>query len=417
MNFLKLLVIVMVVFSSSVCFAKTTEDEDFATIQSLYASKRYKERTDAAQLFWTDYPNATLPHKQAIALILCHVLTEKQPDKSIEFGQFLINSGFRSGGVYAIMANSYSRMNNYKDALTKINTAISDFNVGHTHKADILYKSGDKASAIALMKERKEFDKEAAYTRLLQWTTDATEKETLLDESIAACPSAEGDKFRVMKIKSLIAKKQTAAAISFIEGMTVVRADVVSLYADIKGDAAATAALVVKMLKTREPSSLTASESTLLRKLVPGNDAINCMLTNAQGVADGYKQYLRRQTIQINNTAIAAFVKQLNTGDGTKALVVSDEAKALATAIAAAGNDVKMGPFLVPMLKGEYNTAAKLAFAQAKAAKTDDEYKFWISALSAAVRCNDQCYNKKAVDVIKWVNGELQQNPIEDLLK
>jgi hypothetical protein len=36
--------------------------------------------------------------------------------------------------------------------------------------------------------------------------------------------------------------------------------------------------------------------------------------------------------------------------------------------------------------------------------------------LSRVVRVADQCYNKRSIDLIKWVNGETDQNPIADML-
>lgn len=427
MKFTKWFAIIVLVCSSMV-FAQTTkptEDEAFTALKGL----RTGPAIIAYKQFWTDYPTASLEHKTAVAAFLGESLLSKEPAESLKFNQWLVNNG--SPQYRGNLARSYTHLKNYPAALSEVDKWIAELPVksadleseskadnAYYVKADILYASGDQVAAKALLQQRKTKGvvehQVLAYNRLIRWAT-TNEQATLIDEAFAAHPAY----FALAKVNLLVSQKKPADAIAVIEGLSVVSAPIASIYADLQTGkpegAALVNAAVVKMLKTRSPGSLSTAESALLRKIVPGNDAINCMLTDAQGVADGYKNYLRKQSGRIDNTPVATFVKQLNTGDGTKALVITNEAKALAAAISA--GDVQMAPFLVPMLNGDYKTAAKLAFAQAKASENDATYSFWISALSSAVRCQDQCYNKRAIDVIKWVNGEVAQNPVEDLLK
>jgi len=88
----------------------------------------------------------------------------------------------------------------------------------------------------------------------------------------------------------------------------------------------------------------------------------------------------------------------------------------LSNALAATPNPNDSRAYLINLLKGDYPAAALIAFNQAKAAPNDVVYKQWIMYLSGVVRASDQCYNGRAVDVIKWANGDAVTNPIPDLL-
>jgi hypothetical protein len=147
------------------------------------------------------------------------------------------------------------------------------------------------------------------------------------------------------------------------------------------------------------------------------SDSINLYFEAAQNASDGYKAYLRRNTGQLNTDAASAVINQLTSGNGTKVFAVSDQSKQIASAITVANTDHLPIPiFFAQMFNGDYSAACQTAFDNAKLAPSDASYADWIKALSGAVRVNDQCYNGRALDVIKFANGAINANPVSDLL-
>lgn len=359
-------------------------------------------------------------------------------ERKLELGELAITALTRAstsdygkwqGAVYAVVsplypvsptaveftANTLAARKDYAGAIAALNKLpVSPRRTlliaGITAKTDI-------PAAVALLRPLVEVNDLPAMDAV--YAIAPGEREALITRGLALPPDPSSPglaaHWQARKVDLLLSQNKKADAIAYIESLTPVPVTLAVRYVDwLQGDSAKQIAMAVKAFKSRAPGPMSVSEARMLDAIMPANDAVRCMLLSAQSVADAYKLHLRAQTGKTNNAEVAEFVKQLNTGDGKKVLVVTDTAKALAAAFEA-DPTILMGAYLSPLLRGNYVVAAKLSWAQAKAAKTDDEYKTWVAALSAVVRCNDQCYNKRALDVIKWVNGDLATNPISDL--
>jgi len=152
-----------------------------------------------------------------------------------------------------------------------------------------------------------------------------------------------------------------------------------------------------------------------LQYLLPGGDVSLCVGLTAQQVLDGYKVSLRRDTGRLNAESLVALANQLTKGGTARPLVVTDAAKALAAQLGDA--DAPLAEFLQPLLHGDHAGAFRVAYARAKAAENDADYIVWINAAAGTIRCVDQHYNGRALDFVRFINGELNTNPAADLEK
>lgn len=237
------------------------------------------------------------------------------------------------------------------------------------------------------------------------------------DEAISKIPFPGSLSYVELKFDLLTGAGQKDAALALLKKFPDTASLLVRQFA-LETTPEAKKAVVVRFFGCRAPALITASgftldEAAMVTNVIPANDACLLMFGDAQAVADNYKRFLRKETGRLNNEAVSAFAKQLSTGDGQKVLVVTQASKDLATAIGAGNSAHK--DFWVPFFNGDFKTAAAVALGKAKDGG-DDDYRFWIQMLSGAVRANDQCYNKRAIDVIRWVNGDLAENPVADLL-
>ena len=173
-------------------------------------------------------------------------------------------------------------------------------------------------------------------------------------------------------------------------------------------DAAATEALEYVKIATHPMQAATA-----LQYLLPGNDASLCAGLTAQQVLDGYKLAMRRDTGKLNSGALVALANQLTKGGDARPLVVTDAAKALADKL----DGVPLADYLQPLLRGDHAGAFRAAYERAKAADSDADHILWINTAAGAIRANDQHYNGRALDFVKYINGELNENPVVDLEK
>jgi len=92
-------------------------------------------------------------------------------------------------------------------------------------------------------------------------------------------------------------------------------------------------------------------------------------------------------------------------------LKVTDKAKALATQIG-----VDKNPYLANLLNGNHSAAFRIAWANAQSSEDEKQYIRWIEAAAGAIRCHDQHYNGRAIEFVKFVNGEIEENPVTDLM-
>jgi len=161
-----------------------------------------------------------------------------------------------------------------------------------------------------------------------------------------------------------------------------------------------------------------------LQFLLPGDDVALCVGLTAQQVLDVRKFELRRSTGRLAPDVLVGLANQLTKGGDDRPLRISDEARALANKLAAANADANstsadttatvnapLAGYLQPLLTGDYKSAFRYAYTQAKVAETDAEYILWINAAAGAIRCADQCYNGRALAFIQYVNGTSATNP------
>ena len=148
-----------------------------------------------------------------------------------------------------------------------------------------------------------------------------------------------------------------------------------------------------------------------LQHLLPGGDVSLCVGLTAQQVLDGYKLAMRRDTGRLNSETLVALANQLTKGGTARPLTVTDQAKALAAQL----DGTPLAAYLQPLLRGDHAAAFRYAYAQAKAAEHDSEFIMWINAAAGTIRCTDQHYNGRALDFVRFINGELDTNPVADL--
>ena len=170
------------------------------------------------------------------------------------------------------------------------------------------------------------------------------------------------------------------------------------------------AAEAVELLKVAEDPS---QAMKAFAHALPADDVSLCAGLSAQQVLDGYKVLLRRRDGRLNTKAAAELATQLTTGGEARPLRVSDEAKALAPAL----KDAPLEGLLTPLLEGDHAKAFRYAFARARATSKDGEYIKWINAAAGALRCMEQSYNGKALQFVRYVNGELEDNPVAELME
>jgi len=404
--------IFFLMFLSSIGLAQTTEKQDFDLATQKDKDELMIER---CQRFWDNYPNATLNNKIQIAKILTTLYYKtKSYEKSVEFGQFCITNNVTDYYTLWCMAQSYVKLKKYTEAISIIDLAIAAspaYNAvkGRAVKADILYQSGNKEAAFNLVKDKTHRED---FVVLIKWETDNAKKETLLNEALTQYPNDVD--FIKEKIKVLVAQKKQNEAITLIESLDIIDTSIVNSYIALKNnDSTSIKSIIIKRLKSA--SYLSDADLLLIINLLPGNDTANLITDNAQQVTNKYLQFIKQSTGRITKENAELFITQLLNGDGNHYLVVTNEAKSLADLIEQ--SNVSVGPFLTNLLKGNYSAAAKIAFTNAKNSNNTTEYNAWIKCVTYAIRCNDQHYNGRAIAFIKWVNGEIAQNPITDMLE
>jgi hypothetical protein len=155
----------------------------------------------------------------------------------------------------------------------------------------------------------------------------------------------------------------------------------------------------------------------LLRKIVPADSSTRLWFDTAQSVTNAYRRRLIARDGRLELPKLKAFADQLVQGGQLRVLGVSDAERSLATKLEQAEAFELQGWF-VAMLRGQYATAARIAADKAREANSDADFKRWVLGIAAAVRCLDQCYNGRAMDYVRWVNGDqaVKANPIADVL-
>jgi tetratricopeptide (TPR) repeat protein len=141
------------------------------------------------------------------------------------------------------------------------------------------------------------------------------------------------------------------------------------------------------------------------RQLLLPDDDVLIMLTRPSEAADRYKIYLWRATGRYSAAQVAVVASQVKSGGNERPFVVSEQSKKLATLIS---DSAPLGGYLKLLLKGDYQGAARLAWKNARAAKTSPEYDRWIETIAVAIRCRDQTPVGRDVDFVMWTKGTLK---------
>jgi len=92
-------------------------------------------------------------------------------------------------------------------------------------------------------------------------------------------------------------------------------------------------------------------------------------------------------------------VAQLTKGGDFRPFVTSQFSKEVAKRIS---RDAPMGDYLRPLLNGEYQVAARVAWKRARLSREATEHETWIKATALAVACQDQYRGGRAAAFLKW---------------
>jgi hypothetical protein len=155
----------------------------------------------------------------------------------------------------------------------------------------------------------------------------------------------------------------------------------------------------------------------VLSALVPEASSTRLWFDTAQSVTNAYRRRLIARNGRLELARLKAFADQLVKGGELRALDIGEAEKALAGKVEQA-EPFELQGWFAAMLRGRYAEAARIAAAKTREAENDAAYKRWVLAVAAAVRCLDQCYNGRAMDYVRWVNGDkgIETNPIADVL-
>jgi len=148
---------------------------------------------------------------------------------------------------------------------------------------------------------------------------------------------------------------------------------------------------------------------------LPPDDVALCAAIRAQKVFDGVKLSLRRETGRLHPETLAGLAEQLTRGGEARPLRISHEARQLAAGLTDA--QAPLANYLASLLSGDYASAFNAAYRRAKQAESDGRYVDWIRAAAGAIRAHDQHYNGRALAFIRFVNGESDQNPVEEWVR
>lgn len=343
-----------------------------------------------------DNDRATLVKKTEAALLFQEGKWAEAKVKFLEVEAFAFTTAYKASAAVSA-ARSMSNLGDVDGAIAKYQKVVTDYP---------FYRVAAYTEIYSLLRAGKRTEAVLALAKTVTADTELT--------------FAQRELFVGVIADDLVKNGKSIDAITYLKSYPRTPAMTKRLMA-LQQDAAVRRATFVEFLAER-PATLwgysskafSDTEADFILLVVPANDVSQVVFADAQDVAENAKRYLRETTGRLSNEQAAAFVKQLMSGDGTKLLGTTAEAREIAAALEKTNAPTKN--FFVPLFNNDIKKAAQAAFVSAKAAKTDTEYRFWIQLLAAAVRANDQCYNKRAIDVVRWVNGDLAENPVVDLI-
>lgn len=152
-----------------------------------------------------------------------------------------------------------------------------------------------------------------------------------------------------------------------------------------------------------------------LIQAIPGNDVLRIGLQpNVDYLVAAYKVHLRQTKGRATEQDITSFRDRLTKGGKSKPFATSAFSKKVAGKIS---KDAPLGAFLKPLLLGDHQAAAQIAWNHARLAETDEERAQWLNAIVLAIRCHDQQFGGRDEAFVKWLSAAGDEtNPILDLV-
>jgi tetratricopeptide (TPR) repeat protein len=141
-----------------------------------------------------------------------------------------------------------------------------------------------------------------------------------------------------------------------------------------------------------------------LQEVLPDNDMLLLATTSVGDALEQYRKHLRRTEGRVRASQIAAVEKRLKECIGPAPFIVSPESLRLAEQVS---DQAPLADFWRTLLAGKSRDAAQLAWASARTARSDPEYRAWIAAVALAVRCHEQCIEAGPQAFLQWTDGAL----------
>ena len=140
---------------------------------------------------------------------------------------------------------------------------------------------------------------------------------------------------------------------------------------------------------------------------LPANDVLILSIGGApiEYALPAYSWHLRRSEGRAEPEKLKAVETQLAKGGDARPLIVSDVSKKLAADLADAA---PLKDYLKPLLSGDYQAAARVAWKHLLEANTQEAYDRWAEGVAIALRCQDQqLVGGRAEAFSRWVRDDL----------
>jgi len=140
---------------------------------------------------------------------------------------------------------------------------------------------------------------------------------------------------------------------------------------------------------------------------LPANDVLILSIGGAPSeyALPAYAWHLRRTEGRAEPEKLKAVETQLAKGGDARPFVVSDASKKLAADLA---DNAPLAYYLKPLLSGDYQTAARVAWQHLLRANTQEAYDAWAEGVAIALRCQDQqLVGGRAEAFSRWVRDDL----------
>ena len=165
---------------------------------------------------------------------------------------------------------------------------------------------------------------------------------------------------------------------------------------------------LVQILKAN-PNDKTSFEG-LVKSYTEYNEPLR-LIVPPQEFVDGVKVAIRKANGRVLKGDVQLVVDKIIDGKGNFNMTASAKSKAFGDALAKAG----CHDWTSLMFQGKFLEAAKYAYAEAVKAENDTAYVEWSGKLRTSIVCLDQCYNGRALDIVKWLNGDIATCPVPEL--